>query len=240
MKLLVITRADESVVEYTRFTHPIIRMFAEKWGAEFKILGSAVGQKVDPRREFINKMWRILEFYDIFEDYDRIFHVDSDVVINKTCPNVFEIVPSDTIGLVFEDKGSRLRNRRERITQIKARFGGNEHWISGYFNMGVFLSSRMHREMFTKIDGQLWEAEVGLEQTHLSYQLMKLKYKYVDLGYKFNHMSMFSEPWNGNASRFDSHIIHYAGDGRFPDKGKRTRNELMLDDVRRIYGNEFD
>jgi len=236
MKLLVITRADESVVEYTQLTHPIIRMFAEKWGAEFKILGSAVGQKVDPEREFINKMWRILEFYDIFEDYDRIFHMDSDIVINKTCPNVFEIVPSDTVGLVFEDKGSRLRNRRERIAQIKARFGGNEHWISGYFNMGIFLSSRMHREMFTKIDGQLWEAEVGLEQTHLSYQLMKLKYKYVDLGYKFNHMSMFSEAWNGSVSRFDSHIIHYAGGAKFPDKGKRSRNQLIKDDVERIYG----
>jgi len=240
MKLLIITRADESVAEYTRFTHPIIQMFARKWGAEFRVLGASIEQKVDPKREFINKMWRILEFYDIFEDYDRIFHVDSDVIINKNCPNVFEIVPSDTIGLVFEDKGSRLKNRRDRIAEIKARFGGNEHWISGYFNMGVFLSSKMHRDMFTKIDGHLWEAEVGLEQTHLSYQLMKLGYKYVDLGYKFNHMSMFSESWNGSASRFDSHIIHYAGDGRFPDKGKRTRTELMLDDVRRIYGNQFD
>jgi lipopolysaccharide biosynthesis glycosyltransferase len=235
MKLLVITRADESVVEYTQLTHPIIRMFAEKWGAEFKILGAATEQKVDPKREFINKMWRILEFHDIFEDYDRIFHVDSDVVINKTCPNVFEIVPPDTIGLVFEDKGSRLRNRRGRIAEIKARFGGNEHWISGYFNMGIFLSSKMHRDMFTKIDGQLWKAKVGLEQTHLSYQLMKLKYKYIDLGYKFNHMSMFSEPWNGSVSRFDSHIIHYAGGAKFPDKGKRSRNQLIKDDIEKIY-----
>lgn len=227
MKLLVITRADESVVEYTQLTHPIIRMFAEKWGAEFKILGTSSG---------LNMMWRVLDFYDIFEDYDRIFHVDSDIVINKTCPNVFEIVPSDTVGLVFEDKGSRLINRRGRITQIKARFGGNEHWISGYFNMGVFLASKMHRELFTKINGQLWEADRGLEQTHLSYQLMKLKYKYVDLRYKFNHMSMFSEPWNGSPSRFDSHIIHYAGKAKFPDKGRRSRLELIKDDIRQLYG----
>ncbi len=233
MKLLVVTRADESVVEYTQFTHPIIRMFAEKWGAEFKVLGTTNSEY---GTEFYAKMWRVLEFYNIFEDYDRIFHVDSDVVINKTCPNIFEIVPSDTIGLVFEDKGSRLINRRERIAQIKARFGGNQHWVSGYFNMGVFLSSKMHRELFTKINGQLWEADRGLEQTHLSYQLMKLEYKYIDLGYEFNHMSMFSEPWNGNASRFDSHIIHYAGKAKFPDKGNRSRVQLIKDDVKEIYG----
>jgi lipopolysaccharide biosynthesis glycosyltransferase len=206
-------------------------MFAEKWGAEFKVLGTSAG---------LNMMWRVLQFFDIFKDYDRIFHVDSDIIINKTCPNIFEMVPTDTIGLVFEDKGSRLRNRRERIEQIKKYFGGNEHWVSGYFNMGVFLASKMHRDMFTKIDGRLWSAERGLEQTHLGYQMMTLGYKYIDLGYKFNHMSMFSEPWNGNASRFDSHILHYAGGAKFPDKGKRSRTELMVDDVRRIYGNQFD
>jgi len=231
MKLLIVTRADENVVAYTKYTHPILRVFAEKWGAEFKMLETS---------KKVHRFWKILECYGLFEDYDRIFHVDSDVVINKSCPNIFDIVPHDTIGLVFEDKGSRLRNRRVRIKQIKQRFGGNRHWTSGYFNMGVFLSSKVHRDMFTKIDGRLWEGEVGLEQTHIGYQMMKLGYKYVDLGYKFNHMSMFSEAWNGSPSRFDSHIIHYAGTGSFPDKGKRSCTQLMIDDIRKIYGNQFD
>jgi len=230
MRLLVVTRADESVVEYTRFTHPIIRMFAKKWGAEFKVLDSSSG---------LNKMWRILELYNIFENYDRIFHLDSDVVINKSCPNIFDIVPPDTVGLVFEDKGSRLKNRRARIDEIKKAFGGNEHWVSGYFNMGVFLSSKLHRDMFTKIQGKLWSGEKGLEQTHLGYQMMKLEYRYVDLGFKFNHMSMFSEAWNGSPSRFDSHIIHYAGKASFPDRGNRSRTEMMRDDIKRIYGQLF-
>ena len=226
MKLLIMTRADESVVGYTQFTHPIIRMFAKKWEADFKILSVSSG---------LNKMWRILETYSIFEEYDRILHIDSDVVINKNCPNIFEIVPFDTIGLVLEDKGSRLENRRKRIEQIKKEFGGNEHWISDYFNMGVFLASNIHREMFTKIEGKLWEAEHGLEQTHLNYQMMKLGYKYIDLGYKFNHMSMFSESWSGSLSRFDSYIIHYAGSARFPDRGKRNRAQLIEGDIRKIY-----
>jgi len=225
-KLLMATRADESVIAYTKYTHPILKMFAKKWDAEFKILDASL---------CVNKLWRILELYNIFEGYDRIFYIDSDVVINKNCPNIFDIVPYDTIGLVFEDKGSRLRNRHVRIKKIKRRFGGNERWKSGYFNMGIFIASKAHRNIFTKIDGRLWEAEVGFEQTHLNYQMRKFGCKYIDLGYKFNHMSMFSEAWNGSPSRFDSYIIHYAGSGSFPDKNNKTKEQLIKDDIMRIY-----
>ena len=135
MKLLMVTRADEGVMAYTKYTHPILRMFAERWGAEFRILDTSLGA---------NGIWRILELYNMFEDYDRIFHIDSDVIINKNCPNIFDIVPYDTIGLVFEDKGSRLEDRRLRIIKIRQRLRGDRHWISGYFNMGVFLASKIH------------------------------------------------------------------------------------------------
>ena len=231
MKLLVVTRADENVTAYTRYTHPILKVFAEKWNADFKVLDSSCGPVFQ----------RKLALYELFESYDRVLHMDSDIVINRDCPNIFDMIPSDYIGLVFEDKGSRLKNRRDRIKQVKRALGDIEHWVEGYFNMGFFVVSSIHQEMFTKIKGKLWGEDQkkkpgGADQTHLCYQIMRLKYKYVDLGYKFNHMSMFSELWNGSPSRFDSHIIHYAGQAKFPDKGGRSRPELMRDDIVRIYG----
>lgn len=234
MKLLMVTCADERIAAHTKHTHPIMRMFAEMWDADFKIIDVISYNKLD------GSMWnfRIMTFYDLLGTYDRILHLDSDVVINKNCPNIFEIVPYDTIAFVFEDKGSRLENRRARIAHIKNTYGGNEEWTSGYFNAGVFVASRPHREIFTKIKGKFWgeNSKVkGADQTHIGYQLMKQGHKYIDLGYKWNHMSMFSEPWNGSPSRFDSYIIHYAGSGGFPDKGKRSRNQLMIDDIERIY-----
>jgi lipopolysaccharide biosynthesis glycosyltransferase len=183
--------------------------------------------------------YRKIIFYDLLEIYDRILYLDSDIVINKNCPNIFWVVPYDTVGLVFEDKGSRLENRRARIMRIKNIYGGNEDWTSGLLNSGVLVVSHPHKEIFTKIKGKLWGQDFeakGKNQTHFSYQLMKQGHKYIDLGYKWNHMSMFSEPWNGSASRFDSYIIHYAGGARFPDLGNRTRSELMRDDIARIYG----
>lgn len=228
MKYLMATSADKNVIDYTKYTHPILKMFAKKWKVDFRIFGSFLN---------INERWRILEFYKRFEDYDRVFFIDSDVVINKNCPNIFNIVPFDTIGAVFEDKGSRLKHRRRVMAKIKQGFGGNEHWTCGYFNMGVLLASKIHRDMFTKINGQLWGGEFA--QTHLNYQMMKFEYKYIDLGYKWNHTSMFSEAWNGSPSRLDSYVIHYAGGGNFPDKGKRSRVQLIKDDIAKIYEGEY-
>ena len=235
MKLLMATCADESVVAYTKYTHPIFKMFAEKWQADFRVLDDQ-----SYNRSNLN-LWnyRTMVFYDWLETYDRILYLDSDIVINKNCPNIFDVVPYDTIGFVFEDKGSRLKDRRKRIVHIKSIHGGNEDWVSGYFNGGMLLVSRPHREIFTKINGRLWGEDFkvfGAIQAHLGYQIMKQGHKYVDLGHKWNHMSIFSESWNGGLSRFDSYIIHYAGRASFPDKGERSRVQLIRDDIERIYG----
>lgn len=234
-KKLVITFADDRVVDYTKHTHPILEKFAEKWDADFKNFDSIFFDEFDVNRWSL----RIKIIYDQLEIYDRILHLDSDVVINKDCPNIFDVVPYDKIGFVFEDKGSRLEDRQGRIVDIKKLYGGNEGWTSGYFNAGMFIVSRLHQEIFTSINGKFWgegRRARGSDQTHLGYQIMKQGHKYVDLGYKWNHMSMFSEEWNGNPSRFDSHIIHYAGRAGFPDKGERNKTQLMIDDIEQIYG----
>jgi len=230
MKLLMATCSDESQMSFGQFTLPILKMYAKKWGADFKILGD------QSYNELGEAMWnyRTLIFYDLFEIYDRILYLDSDIIINNNCPNVFDVVPYDTAGLVMEDKGSRLKARRKLIADIKSAYGDIEHWTTGYPNTGLYLTSKIHRDIFTKINGKLWD-RLGYDGCHFMYQIMKFGYKWVDLGYKWNHMSMFSEPWNGSPSRFNSHILHYAGKGNFPDKGDRSRVQLMKDDVEKVY-----
>lgn len=224
------TCSDESQ-EHAKLTLPFHRMYAEKWGADFKILDDTSYNKMG----FAMWNYRTMAFYELFESYDRIFYLDSDIVINRNCPNIFETVPPDTIGLVFEDKGSRLKDRRKRIQLVKNEFGGCEHWTTGFLNGGLYIVSKIHREIFTKVNGRLWNGP-GYDGNHYMYQIMRQGHKYVDLGYRWNHMSMFSEPWNGSLSRFDSYILHYAGRAKFPDKGNRSALKLMEDDIRKIYG----
>ena len=228
---LVVTLSDKSVEEYTRHTIPIIQRFAKQWGAEFLCLDNP-----DPffkRKGFWNYRTRV--FYELLSLYDRIIYMDSDIVINKTCPNLFHQVPADTVGLVFEDKGSRKPNRMERIQEVIRTLGPNPNWKEGYLNAGFYVVSSIHKDIFTPINGEWWGG-IGYDCNHYCYQIFKQGHKYVDLGYRYNHMCMFSEPWNGSKSRFDSYLIHYAGQANFPDKGNRSRTQLMVDDIAKIYG----
>jgi len=227
MKLLMATRASAGI-GYLPHTLPILKRYAKKWGADFKILDDSYGVV----------FWRYMWFHKFLDKYARIIHIDADTIITKSCPNLFEVVPYDTIGLVFEDKGSRAKERRGRIAHIQ-QVWGDVNWKTGYFNAGMFVVSRPHKEIFVKRNGKVWGQDFkvfGAEQTHYGYHITEQGHKVLDLGYKFNHMSMFSERWNGSPSRFDSHIIHYAGGAHFPGKDQRSRIRLIMDDVKKLYG----
>jgi len=229
MRLLMVTRADDKVKEISNLTHPIMRAFAKRWNSDFLTLS----ENADCNDEWGRIHYRIMKVYDLLEKYDRVMNIDSDVIINKNCPNLFGIVPYDRIGVVFEDKGTRQRNRRQRIIKIQAAWG-DIGWRKDYVNTGVCLVSRLHRAMFRRFEGRYWENQ-GYTDVHLGYQIQRLGFKIFELDWRFNHMSIFSEVWNGNASRFNSYIIHYAGKGRFPDKGNQTLEQLIKGDIARIY-----
>jgi len=233
MKLLVTTTADKKIKDMTDLTHPIIKKFAKKWDADFLVLD----QDADCDVPMGKIHYRIMELYNLLDEYDRIVQLDSDIVINKDCPNLFDCVHYDKIGTIFEDVGSRFRDRLARIEQVQMEWG-SVNWIRGYPNTGVFVVSKPHKEIFRKFNGRYW-THLGFDCVHLGYQIHRLKMKICQLGYVFNHMSMFSEPWNDCQSRFNSYIIHYAGQGAFPDKYIRTRVELIRDDIKEIYGDKF-
>jgi len=226
-KLLIATRADSGIKEITDVTHPIIRRYAHQCKADFLILS-------DPSPTPINEAYRIMLTKKLLETYDRVLHIDSDVIINKDCPNLFEIVPEEYIGSIVEDKGSRQKMRRDLIKQVQQRWG-YIGWQLGYVNTGVFLVSKNHRSIFETIEGGYWDG-FGFDDVHLGYQIYKQGFKIFSLPFQWNHMSMFSEPWNNSADRFKSFMIHYAGQGAFPDKGNRSRVQLIKDDAARIYG----
>lgn len=230
MKFLITTRADKNIKKMTDLTHPIIKKFAEKWNADFLILDHNADCDVPMGKIH----YRIMLFYDLLEEYDKIIHLDSDVVINKNCPNLFNIVPYDYIGTIFEDRGSRQKNRRDRIKEIQKKWI-SIGWKTGYINTGVFVVCKSHRKIFRKFNGKYW-IQKGFDDVHLGYQINRLGFKIAEFSYQYNHMSIFSEPWNESPSRFNSYIIHYAGKARFPDRGNRTRVELIRDDIKEIYG----
>jgi len=204
MKKLIVTRADENIKEMTNITHPILRKYAEKCGADFKIIKDNKG---------IHPHWRILQIYDMFNKYERIACIDSDTLILKTCPDIFDYVPYEAVGSIYEDKGTRQQDRKDRIAKVQNE-RGYVGWSDGYINTGICIFSDCHKELFNIPTKDLY-LDLGFDDVLLKYMIERDKIPFLELPFKFNHMSMHSEEWNGFASRFDSYIIHYAGNGFF-------------------------
>jgi len=227
LKLLITTPADYRIKEMIDITHPYIRRYAKSVGADFMCL--------DKDTLGIDEEWkihyRIMHLYDLLNHYDRVFNIDSDVLISSLCPSIFEQVPYHKVGFVTEDCGSRKVERRLRIKGVQSRYG-DVGWTDQYINTGVFVVSRIHREIFNPIDGEFYN-DVGYDGVHLGYLINKLGIVVHELGFRWNHMTMFSENWNGCPSRFDSNVIHYAGQGVF-DCGIKSRLEQIEADERKL------
>lgn len=236
-KFAMITRCDSKAKELAEVTHDILKGYAESWGCDFVVLGD----EIEDTGDYEKNHYRILEVQKYLDQYERVLIIDSDVIIMPGTPNPFEIVPETNIGSIYEDVGSRKAYRHMVIRDIQEQFGEIK-WREGYINTGFFICSNIHKDIFNKIDGELWYG-FGYDDALIGYNINKYGYKVYELDYKWNHTQMFSEPWNNNANRFDSYIIHYAGAARFPDdlSGRKSftnsladRIELIKSDMDRI------
>ena len=216
MKLLVTTRSDDSFSSVSAYTHPFIKAYANKVGADFSILS----ENVDGLRSH----YRILRCKELFSEYDRVLVVDSDAIVMPYTPNLFELVPYEMIATVLEDKGSRQTIRRERIRQIQEKLG-DVGWTEGSINTGVFLVSKCHQKIFDyKIEDLPIDDDTGVDDCYLGFQIHKYKFPIYELPFQYNAMSMWFEK---GGSRWDSYIIHHAGMGHFPGM---NRHEIIKQD----------
>lgn len=205
----IVTRSDENIREMSDMTHPFLKAYAEKCQADFIIYDHEPPIMTADNRPH----YRITKGAETLKEYDRILFIDSDVLVNPDCPDIFDVVPEDCIGSIFEDKGSRKKYRRRWIQDVQKKWG-EVCWTDGYTNAGVFVVSSCHSGIFDDHDGEYWLAN-GSADIHLSYMARKHGYKFFELPFIWNHMTMFSEAWNDSPDRFQSNMIHYAGKGSF-------------------------
>ncbi len=238
-KHLMVTRCDSGAEELAQVTHPILKSYAKIWKADF--------MKLDYQADYLQGYgmghYRIMKLYDLLDEYDRILMIDSDVLIMPSCPNIFDVVPKEMIGTIYEDKGSRAKARSELISAVQRKFG-DVGWSEGYINTGVFVVSKKHKDIFQTIDGEYWR-DTGFDDVHLGYNIHRLGFEVAELSYKFNHMSMFSESWNNRADRFNSYIIHYAGQAAFNGHHAKSnklsdRLELIKSDIDTVRGSMLE
>ena len=177
----------------------------------------------NPRRPRLGIHLEKFQIKELFDHYDRIAYLDSDILIHPEAPDLFEQVDADEIGCVFENIGPDAWKRDEEWQKAEALLGplpGNP----SYFNAGVMVFGRAHRDLFNLklgIPGGRWP-----DQTFLNYHSRKLAMPVKGLSEKFNFLPLFPG-WEDAAVRVQQYFVHYAGR---QNKALMKSDALMLID----------
>ena len=111
MSRAIVTRADDKIKSISDITHPFLKKYAKKCNADFIILDQDPIIWVNNHRPH----YRVLECKKLLRIYQRILLLDTDMLVLPACSDIFDEVPYDCIGSIFEDKGSRKPDRAKRI-----------------------------------------------------------------------------------------------------------------------------
>ena len=193
--------------------HPLLQVYALKYGADFMCIDR---QKISTT----SIHWEKFQIYDLLNTYDRILFIDTDIIIRDDTPDLFELVPYDCLG-AFNEAPWTERSKELMIDTCKAYNVKLKNWNGKYYNTGVMVLSRIHKQLFKKPDLEYFSF---YEQTYLNMKIAELEIKIQELDYKFNRMNCMDRVTGED--RHASYLIHYAG---CPDRNLIV--QIMKDDL---------
>jgi hypothetical protein len=205
MKCAVVTLCiGEDSQFLAELTHPLLKAYADKIGAEFVVIGNSVAS---------TPHWAKFGIGELLNKFDRIIYLDTDLIIRQDCPNLFQLVPYGQLGMFNEAKFVPREYSLIETAQAYEIEYTKLRWNGKYYNTGVIVASKCHRDIFKKPD---LEFSSYFEQGYLNLRIAleecgrtsEDKSVVFDLSYKFNRMTCLD--FSGE-ERHASYIIHYAG-----------------------------
>jgi len=204
-KSLVLTIVlGEQYQTMSKLTHPTIQSYARKIGADFLCIDKQTISQTTPH-------WEKFQIFHLLNKYERIIYVDTDLIIRDDCPNLFDIVPKEQLGM-FNEAPFTDRSREMMIDVCREYDIKLSSWDGRYYNTGVMVISRLHKYLFKKPEKEIFNF---YEQSYLNMiiarekSLVRESPLMFDLEYRFNRMPCM-DPFTGE-ERYASWIIHYAG-----------------------------
>jgi len=222
----------ESIAE---LTHPFLKRYAEKCGADFIVLnGSEISTFPVVTPHYLK-----FKLYDLLKDYDRIIYLDTDIVVSPTAANLFEIVNEKRIGLLDEAKYQERSGLVARMAEVKSLdIQGLD--LRSYFNTGVMVLSKQHRPLFAPFFRAPLPTDGFFEQTYLNYRIAKQHSqapRTFGLHYLSNWHNWMSFFWGPNLEmRLLGHFIHYAGNAEQMPLSEFL--QLLRSDLQKLYPND--
>jgi hypothetical protein len=197
MKKAIFTIAvGEHFQRMGELTHPTIQAYADRIGADFIVWTDTSGYTIPEYKK--------MEVRSLLDTYDRVLYVDTDIIIRDDAPDIFDVVPEDHLGM-FEE--SEHFDRRATTLRFMEHIGfDSTKWNGKYYNAGLFVCSRCHREMFMRPPVE-WDD--FRDQTFFNTIIADRGIKVFSLPHRFNRL-IGLDPVLGE-SRLDSYFLHYAG-----------------------------
>lgn len=222
-RLIISMAVGDKSRKYSEITFPLIQKYAQKCGADFHAVYT-VNLKYD---RIGYQKWDYVKFLG---QYDRILHIDADMIVRSTTPNLFDVVPSDCFAGVDEYPFQDLsieEPKIDRFNDMKAfrKIMGDGFFVFNfYINVGLYMFSKNHNWIFNStIDNQCFFKE----QTEINYNLNCLPNRVHLLPPQYNFMSLMEHK---GLSKEDAYIIHYAGN--WFGKSDEEVMKMMKEDIR--------
>ena len=148
--------------------------------------------------------WQRYYVFDLLEangiEYDQIMYVDADTIPHPDCPNVFEM--SDRKFCFVHNEGSYDWILRSIENYGKYFFDGYMIPWTDYFDSGMLIFNKEHKDFFQKIIGFFWENRdnllnveskwhAGTDQTPVNFLTHMLNIDYKRLPYEYNMCDMY-------------------------------------------------
>lgn len=144
--------------------------------------------------------WDKTEIFSLLNEYKRILYVNSEVIIREDTPNIFDIVPSNKLGIFDE---GRFVVQIDKIKNVYRLYDIElQDWFGEFYNSGVMVVSRIHKQLFRKPKETL-----STFTEYLNLQIQKEEVDVFDINYNFNRMHFVDK--HIGISRLDSYIVHY-------------------------------
>lgn len=182
--------------EIASVTHESIAAYCSRIGADFIVIDKS---------KCSTPHWSKFQIFDLLTKYRRIIYLDTDVIVRDDCPNLFEVVPETHMGM-FDEAPFTGGRQQSMIEACRDHGYVLPDWNGQYFNTGVMVISRRHRDLFRKPKR---ESCNFYEQGYFNARLCSEKAWVHALKYSFNRMACMDQ-FTGE-DRHAAFVIHYAG-----------------------------
>lgn len=217
-RLVVTMACGGNARPYSEVTFPLIQSYAKRCNADFHVI-------YQEDKSFPHVGYQKWSYIELLPVYDRILHVDADMIVRSTTPDLFDLVDPGTFGAVNELPFQDLNKECPAMDRVKdMELLGELQHKSFYANVGLYLFDHEHKDLFNSVrfDSPCYFKE----QSHINYNINKYNFKTTALSFNFNYMKLME---NAGLPKSEAHIIHYAGG--FGGHSQTEVLELMKKDI---------